>query len=223
MKSQFRKLKEQGEIDFKGFSIIAKDVDVQKKRIGGNFAVAHAVNNQEMRECIRQIVPDVIFITLTLTKETQRKRIKVNLMWGYFFLLTVLKIADFCTFQIQDRHGEQAEEVIKMLTSLFDIYEPPGENERNTYNVEITDEMTPNDVLEKVQKILTEIDLGPKKELVTLKDGYYQNAIFTPNLHKVDGNNITVHPVVSLDYPDLEPQGWYTMNGSLVDYLAQMI
>ena len=85
MKSQFRKLKEQGEIDFKGFSIIAKDVDVQKKRIGGNFAVAHAVNNQEMRECIRQIVPDVIFITLTLTKETQRKRIKVNLMWGYYF------------------------------------------------------------------------------------------------------------------------------------------
>ena len=162
MKIQFRKLKEQGEIDFKGFSIIAEDVDVQKKRIGGNFAVAHAVNNQEMRECIRQIVPDVIFITLTLTKETQRKRIKVNLMWGHFFLLTVLKIADFCTFQIQDRHGEQAEEVIKMLTSLFDIYEPPGENERNTYNVEITDEMTPNDVLEKVQKILADIDLKPK-------------------------------------------------------------
>ena len=84
-KSQFRKLKEQGEIDLKGFSIIAKDVDVQKKRIGGNFAVAHAVNNQEMRECIRQILPDVIFITLTLTKESQRKRIQVNIMSGYFF------------------------------------------------------------------------------------------------------------------------------------------
>ena len=77
-KSQFKKLKEQGEIDLKGFSIIAKDVDVQKKRIGGNFAIAHAVNNEEMRECIRQIVPDVIFITLTLTKESQRKRIQVN-------------------------------------------------------------------------------------------------------------------------------------------------
>ena len=84
-KSQFRKLKEQGEIDLKGFSIIAKDVDVQKKRIGGNFAVAHAVNNQEMRECIRQILPDVIFITLTLTKESQRKRIQVNCTSGYYF------------------------------------------------------------------------------------------------------------------------------------------
>ena len=65
--------------EFKSFfGLIAKDVDVQKKRIGGNFAVAHAVNNEEMRECIRQIVPDVIFITLTLTKESQRKRIQVN-------------------------------------------------------------------------------------------------------------------------------------------------
>jgi hypothetical protein len=42
------------------------------------------------------------------------------------------------------------------LTGIFDIYEPPGENERNTYNVEITDEMTQDDVLKKVQNILTE-------------------------------------------------------------------
>ena len=59
-------------------------------------------------------------------------------------------------YQIQARHGEQAEGPIKILTSIFDMYEPPGENERNTYNVEITDEMTQDDVLKKVQKILTE-------------------------------------------------------------------
>ena len=93
------------------------------------------------------------------------------------------------------------------MTGIFDIYEPPGENERNTYNVEITDEMTPNDVLEKVQKILTDIDLEPKKELVTLKDGYYQNATFTSNLKKIDGKNISFVSVVSLDYPDMEAEG----------------
>ena len=101
VKSQFQKLKQQGkldEIDFRGFSIIAKDVDVQKKRIGGNFAVAHAVNNQEMRECIRQIVPNVIFITLTLTKESQRKRIQVHkLNVRILFLLTIIKTTDFCS------------------------------------------------------------------------------------------------------------------------------
>ena len=121
--------------------------------------------------------------------------------------MTKIKTADFCIHQIQARHGEQAEDAIKILTGIFDIYEPPGENERNTYNVEITDEMTPNDVLEKVQKILVEIDLEPKKESVTLKDGYYKNAIFTPNLQKVNGKNITFIPVVSLDYPDMEAQG----------------
>ena len=73
-----RKPEEVNFSEFKSFfGLIAKDVGVQKKRIGGNFAVAHAVNNQELREYIRQIVPDVIFITLTLTKETQRKRIQV--------------------------------------------------------------------------------------------------------------------------------------------------
>ena len=50
----------------------------------------------------------------------------------------------------------QDEEIIKVLTGIFDIYEPPGENERNTYNVKITDEMTQDDVLKQVQKILTE-------------------------------------------------------------------
>ena len=73
-----RKPEEINFMDFKSFfCLLAKDVGFQKKRIGGNFAVAHAVNNQELREYIRQIVPDVIFITLTLTKETQRKRIQV--------------------------------------------------------------------------------------------------------------------------------------------------
>jgi len=41
-----------------------------------------------------------------------------------------------------------------MLTGIYDIYEPPGKNEKNTFNVEITDDMTPNDVLKQVQKII---------------------------------------------------------------------
>ena len=57
---------------------MAKTVNIQRKRIGGNFSVAHAVNNQEIREHIRQIIPDVVFITLTLNRETQRKRIQVS-------------------------------------------------------------------------------------------------------------------------------------------------
>ena len=46
-----------------------------------------------------------------------------------------------------------------------------------------------------------------EEQLVTLKDGYYQNANFTPILHKVEGNNVTIHHVVSLDYPDMKTEG----------------
>ena len=136
-KSEFQKM-QQGkfdEVDFNElksfFGTIAKQVDIQRKRIGGDFAVAHAVPSEELREHIRNLIPDVIFITLSLTKESQMKR-------------------------IQARHGEESEGIIKMLTGIYDMYEFPGENEKNTYNVDITDEMSPNDVLKKVQNILAD-------------------------------------------------------------------
>ena len=113
------------------FGIIAKQVAIQKKRIGGNFAVAHAVNSYDIREYIRQIIPDVIFVTLSLTRDTQLKR-------------------------IQARHGEQSEVTIKMLTGMYDIYDLPRENEKNTFNIDITEEMAPVDVVKKVQKIITD-------------------------------------------------------------------
>ena len=49
--------------------------------------------------------------------------------------------------------------------------------------------------------------MDSKKEIITLKDGYYQNANFTPNLHKVEGTNVTIHHVVSFDFPDMKSEG----------------
>ena len=46
-----------------------------------------------------------------------------------------------------------------------------------------------------------------EKEKITLKNGYYQNKSNTQGLHKVDGENVTIHSIMSLDYPDLETQG----------------
>ena len=113
------------------FELLAKDIDIQRKRIGGNFVVAYALNSQELREYIREILPDVIFITLSMSRESQKKRILA-------------------------RHGENEENLVKILTGLYDIYELPGENEKNTFNVDITEDMTPNDVVKKVQDILND-------------------------------------------------------------------
>ena len=53
---------------------IAKDIKVQKQRIGGDFIVAQAVTSRDMRDHIRKTLPDCIFITLSMTRETQVRK-----------------------------------------------------------------------------------------------------------------------------------------------------
>ena len=58
------------------YSNVSRDIDVQRKRIGGNFVIAQAVTSQNMRDHIRLTLPDCTFITLTLTEENQLKRVR---------------------------------------------------------------------------------------------------------------------------------------------------
>ena len=68
-----------------------------------------------------------------MTNETQRKRIK-------------------------ERHGDggEAEVVLEMLTKIHNLYEGPGDGEKNTYNVDIAENMTRKDVLDKVLEVIKE-------------------------------------------------------------------
>ncbi len=50
---------------------MAKDIKVQKARIGGDFVVAQAVTSRDMRDLIRTTLPDCTFIILPMTYETQ--------------------------------------------------------------------------------------------------------------------------------------------------------
>ena len=54
---------------------IAKDIKVQKERIGGDFVVAQAVTSRDMRDNIRKTLPDCTFITLSMTRETQVRKL----------------------------------------------------------------------------------------------------------------------------------------------------
>ena len=108
---------------------IAKDVDIQKNRIGGDFVVAQSIHSQEFRNLIRSILHNCIFINLSMTQEGSKQR-------------------------IQSRHGDQAEELWEFFSKEYELFEKPGENEENTYNIEIDETMTPNDVLEKVLEVL---------------------------------------------------------------------
>ena len=55
--------------------MIAKHVEMQKKIVGGRFAVARAVRTRKVRDRIREILPDCIFVILTMDIEVVKKRL----------------------------------------------------------------------------------------------------------------------------------------------------
>ena len=86
---------------------------------------------REGRQLCRDILgPDAVFIVMNLTKSCQKKRIEA-------------------------RHGTG--DMHTMLTKIFDLYEPAGEDEEGAYNVTITEDMTPQDVLKEVLAIIAKI------------------------------------------------------------------
>ena len=113
------------------YECMAEDVGKQKKRIGGNFAVAQAIARRSIRDHVRTILPDCIFVVLSLSEETQLKRIKA-------------------------RHGGDSapEAAIKFLKDMYTFYEGPGTDEPNTIGIEITEDLTPQDVKNKVLEAL---------------------------------------------------------------------
>ena len=103
----------------------------QRKRLGGNWAIAQAVFTKAQRDILRQhIGSDLIFIVLNLTRECQKKRLAA-------------------------RHGDDIhEDLVQMLEKFYDLFEKAGEDEPNTYNLTITEDMTVDDVMNKIFDII---------------------------------------------------------------------
>ena len=115
----------------RGVEFLAKDIKIQKERIGGNFVIAKAIGSIDERDQVRKILPDCIFIILTLSKESQQERL--------------LK-----------RHGDGKAGVAltKLLVRFHQYFGFPQEGEHNTYNINITDDMTQTDVMRNVLDII---------------------------------------------------------------------
>ena len=113
------------------FHEMALDICKQRKRLGGDWAIAQAVFTRAQRDQLRKSIgPDLIFMVLNLTKECQGKR-------------------------LANRHAGD-EEVGNMfaesLKKFYDLYEPAGEDEENAFNIDITEDMSIEDVVETVLK-----------------------------------------------------------------------
>ena len=116
---------------------VAKDISKQNKRFGGNMAVAQAIYSRKQRDSMRKILgPECTFIVLNMSRECQKKR-------------------------VTERHGEDAnEDFMNMLIKFAAMYEPAGEDEENAYNVEITEDMSREDVIQKILDIVDKLENG---------------------------------------------------------------
>ena len=111
---------------------MANDILKQRQRIGGDWSIAFAVFSRKQRDIIRKILgPDVIFMVLNLTKDCTKKR-------------------------LASRHGDSdvADKFTTRLLEFTKFYEKAGEDEENTFNIIIEEDMNADNVIDKVMDII---------------------------------------------------------------------
>ena len=113
------------------YRLMCNEIKTEREKIGGNWIVNQAVSIKEYRDVAREVLgPDLKFVILTLDESEKEKRIK-------------------------KRHGSVNDGVMNYLKELQSLYKPSEPEELNTFNILITEEMTPEDVaaaiLEKCQ------------------------------------------------------------------------
>ena len=116
------------------YECMASDISKQRKRLGGNWAIAQAVFSRNQRDFLRKAIgPDLVFIVLNMSTECQLNRVK-------------------------KRHGDSlGDSMIDMLANYSKFCEPAGADEENAVNITITDEMTPNDVVQEIISIVKKV------------------------------------------------------------------
>ena len=113
---------------------MCKAIAAERKRLGGDWVVAHTVPTRDFRDVIKRILgSELILVILIMTKDAIMER-------------------------IQARRGEK----VDVMLPFYDMYEPAGENEVRVINVTITPNMTPEDVSLKVIEQVKVLHSGSK-------------------------------------------------------------
>ena len=112
----------------------AKDVMKQRKRLGGNWIIDHATPTRKLREMIKSTLNnDVIFIVLNVKKKLVSTR-------------------------LSERHGNEtyfSKKLSQYLAGLHKYYEPAGKDEENTFNVDVTQDISKEELVQKILKIIS--------------------------------------------------------------------
>jgi len=114
----------------KYYTELCKDIKNEKNRLGGDWVVAQAVMTRSLRDHIKEeLGPDLTFVVLNMTMDDQKKR-------------------------LLSRQGGEVHSFFDMLEKSMRHFEPAQPDEKNAIDVLITDDMTENDVMEKVLSML---------------------------------------------------------------------
>ena len=115
---------------FPFFKAMSKDIATEKRKIGGDWAVAFAVPTRKMRDVIKEEC-NATFVVLTVSKETQQNR-------------------------ISRRHQDDKDEAqtVDYLTTIHKCYESVQPDEKDAYELIITPDMDPDDVVQKVLDLI---------------------------------------------------------------------
>ena len=170
------------------YEAMVRDLVKQRKRIGGDWGIAQAVFSRTQRDFFRkQLGPDLIFIVMNLSKECQKKRVEA-------------------------RHGTgMGGEMLDKLVKYAEMCQPAGEDEVNAYNLDITEDMTRDDVLKKIKEIIDKASPSKGHEVeekdLPSKETPWANGYWTSPQNKafftvVDGQKADMKGVHSLDFPD---------------------
>ena len=110
---------------------MAKHIANQRERLGCNMAVAKTIFTRKQRESLLKIVgPDLVFVVLNMTKNCIKKR-------------------------LEERHGDSLNEtLIGVMIKMSDMCESAGADEKNAYNVYITEDMSPDNVVQEIISII---------------------------------------------------------------------
>ena len=127
MQGNFEGIEEQLEPFLK---LMASHIANERQRLGGDFAVAQAIFSHKQRSLLREIIgPDLVFIVMNMTKESQVKR-------------------------LQKRHGADMDNsFMEVLFKYAEMCEPAREDEINTFNVEVDPDMDITQVTNAILKL----------------------------------------------------------------------
>ena len=106
-------------------------ISYERKRIGGDWAVAQAVPTRKLRDGIRTSLGNdkVVFFLLSLEREVALER-------------------------LTQRDGA---EMADSLMKINSFYEPKAPDENDTFDIIIPKEMTPKDVAQKIIEIVNKL------------------------------------------------------------------